>query len=109
MNLLRRYSPLRNKTPMRPSRGTVIASHVRNYVKARDNGHCIGKLLGFPGECWGALELDHVRPSGGLGMKSESTARNLASMCSVHHRYRTEHGKLTRPAVLAYLERVEPA
>jgi hypothetical protein len=56
------------------------------------------------GECFGQLELDHVRASHGIGMKSASTTENLVTLCSTHHREKTEHGRGWRPVLIAYLE-----
>jgi 5-methylcytosine-specific restriction endonuclease McrA len=96
---------LRRYTALKPSRGTVIPPHVRAYVHARDNGCVLRSLL--PHTCWGGLELDHVRASGGLGMKSPSTADNLVTVCSAAHRYKTEHGREVRPLLEEYLRKVE--
>jgi 5-methylcytosine-specific restriction endonuclease McrA len=62
--------------------------------------------LGWPGEHTSALELDHVRASGGMGMKSRSTADNLVSLCGDCHRMKTLNGRVARPALLAYIEGV---
>ena len=104
---LHRYTPLRSRTRLKPSRGTVIPSHVRNYVYARDGMSCalVGLLAGH--QCWGGIELDHVRASGGVGMKSRSTADNLVCVCSRAHQWKSEHPKEGRSVLLAYLERVE--
>lgn len=95
---MRRYGPIK------PSRGTVIPADVRLAVIRRDDG-CVGFRL-LEGECAGPLELDHVRASHGMGMKSESTPANLVALCGYHHRMKTDHGKQIRPVLLAYLERV---
>ena len=95
---MRRYSGLK------PSRGTVIPHEVRLAVLNRDAG-CIGFRL-LEGECQGPLELDHVRASHGMGLKSESTPDNLVALCGAHHRMKTEHGRQIRPILVAYLERV---
>jgi len=95
---------------MKPSRGTVIPASVRAEVYARDQG-CVGPRVGMPGECQGAIELDHVRASHGMGMKSQTTRDNLVSLCSGgataygHHRLKTEHGRTWRPLLLQYIER----
>jgi 5-methylcytosine-specific restriction endonuclease McrA len=57
--------------------------------------------------CDGRLDVDHVRASGGLGMKSETHRTNMVVLCRHHHRAKTEYGKVWRPLLLAYLERVE--
>jgi 5-methylcytosine-specific restriction endonuclease McrA len=93
---MRRYAPLK------PSKGTVIPQAVRQAVLARDQG-CVGRRLDWPGDCLGALELDHVRASHGMGMKSETSAGNLVALCGVHHRLRTEYGRIFRPRLIDYL------
>jgi 5-methylcytosine-specific restriction endonuclease McrA len=93
---------LRRYGPMKQSRGTVIPSEVRKAVVARDR-ICVGLIAGFPGVHGGTLELDHVRASHGIGLKSESTESNLVLLCSQHHRWKTEHGREARPLLLAYL------
>jgi hypothetical protein len=63
------------------------------------------------GECAGAISLDHVRASHGMGMKSATTRSNLVSLCSGmgevygHHRLKTEHGRTWRPILLQYINR----
>ena len=99
---------LRRYTPLKPSRGTVIPAHVRNYVHARDFGCVLRHLM--PGhECSGGIEIDHVRASGGMGMKSPTEAWNLVSLCAQAHRYKGEHGRSVRPLLESYLRRVESA
>lgn len=97
--MLRRYSTLK------PSRGTVIPADVRAAVKARDTG-CVGRRIGMEHECFGGIELDHVRASGGIGMKSRSTVDNLVCLCSTAHRIKTENGRKWRPVLLDYLAKV---
>lgn len=94
---------LRRYAPIKPSRGTVIPAGLRLVVLGRDGG-CAGPRARFPiSEHYGALELDHVRASHGIGMKSETTAENLVSLCGSCHRWKTEHGREARPLLLAYL------
>ena len=90
---------------MKPSSGTRVPDAVRRQVILRDSG-CVGPRVGMPGPCVGAIELDHVRASGGLGMKSPSTADNLVSLCSSCHRRKGLAGREFRPLLIAYLERV---
>jgi len=78
---------------------------LRLAVLERDQG-CVG-FGRLPGACEARLELDHVRASGGLGMKSRTTLDNLVALCSGHHRWKTEHGREARPILLAYLALVE--
>lgn len=95
--MLRRYSPLK------ASVGTRIPDDVRAFVMKRDL-ICVGAVVGMPGECFGQLETDHVRASGGLGLKSRSTADNLVRLCSNHHRLKTADGRVWRPILLDYIE-----
>lgn len=98
---MRRYQPLK------PSRGTVIPADVRTEVMNRDRG-CVGhRVLGMPGPCTFGIELDHVRASHGIGLKSETTARNLISLCPLAHRLKTDYGKTWRPLLLEYLARFD--
>jgi hypothetical protein len=90
-------------TPLKPSSGTRIPDDVRALVGERDR-MCVGYIIGMPGDCAGALELDHVRASGGLGLKSRSTVDNLVRLCGAHHRVKTEHGREWRPILIDYLE-----
>jgi hypothetical protein len=96
---VRRYAPLRQ------SIGTVIPLAVRREVLARDAG-CVGPAVGMDLHCAGGIELDHVEASHGMGMKSRTTADNLVSLCGLHHRIRTESGRIWRPKLLAYLATV---
>lgn len=98
---LRRYAPIAK------SSGTRIPPALRIAVLIRD-GFCVGRRLDFPTECYGALELDHVRASGGLGLKSATEAWNLVALCGSCHRWKTEHGREARPRLLVYLASVEP-
>lgn len=95
---LRRYAPIPK------SRGTTIPAEVRRAVHERDLG-CVGARLGWP--CHvdkRGIELDHVRASHGVGMKSPSTVDNLVALCNDCHRWKTEHGREARPLLVAYLE-----
>lgn len=94
---------IRRGVPLRPSAGTRIPDAVRRQVILRDDG-CVGPRASLPGSCVSGVEVDHVRASGGIGMKSPSTADNLVSLCYSHHRYKTENGKNARPRLLDYLE-----
>lgn len=95
---------LRRYTPLASSMGTPIPGAVRLAVRDRDQG-CIGPRIGLPGACAGPAEPDHIRASGALGKKSPSTVGNLATLCRyVHHRYKTENGRLVRPKLIAWVE-----
>lgn len=95
---------MRRYAPMKQSRGTVIPAELRLYVTLRDKG-CVGYAR-LPGDCAGSLELDHVRASHGIGMKSRTERDNLVTLCGAHHRWKTSHGREARPLLLAYLEGV---
>jgi hypothetical protein len=72
-------------------------------VMARDGG-CVGPRIGMVGDCVGPSELDHIRASGGLSLRSRSTPDNLAVLCGRHHRTKTEAGRTWRPKLLAWVE-----
>ena len=93
----------RGYKPIKPSKGTTWPVEVREAAYARDNG-CVGPLVGMLGECCGGIELDHIRASGGIGMKSRSTLDNAASLCGAHHRIKTNSGRIWRPVLLEYVE-----
>lgn len=102
--MIRRYAPIK------PSRGTAIPTDMRLHVLERDAaavGGCVGFAL-FPVECSGGLQLDHVRASHGMGMKSETTERNLVSLCNACHTYKTLNGRTARALLLDYLARQYP-
>lgn len=99
---------LRRYTPLKSSRGTVIPAALRAYIYARDNG-CVMRHVMAGHHCSGGIEIDHVRASGGMGMKSPTEAWNLVSLCGTGHLYKTDHGREVRPLLLDYLDRVESA
>jgi 5-methylcytosine-specific restriction endonuclease McrA len=98
---LRRFKSLRARPRKDP-----VTPDVRDEVLARDNWTCVLKTIGYPHECYGRLELDHVR-KGGMGLRSRSTADNLVSLCNFAHRIKTENGRAIRPLLLAYLAQFE--
>ena len=102
-----RRSELKSKSRIKPSRGTVVPEWMKNYVFTRDEG-CLGPRLGFPGECWGPLDPDHVRSSLGMGMKSPTEVWNLACLCRLHHSWKEEHPLEARPKLLDWLDKVQP-
>jgi 5-methylcytosine-specific restriction endonuclease McrA len=103
-------SPLKRKAP-KVKRDTDQERAEKNYVRARDRG-CVARSWGVSPSgvtltCDGPLDVDHVRASGGLGMKSPTHRTNMVVLCRHHHRAKTEYGKVWRPLLLDYLERVE--
>jgi hypothetical protein len=99
---LRRYSS------MKPSRGTTWPREVRELIVERDDGHCVCVAAGFPAEVIAKcpvypVELDHVRASHGIQMKSRSTLDNGVCLSNPCHRWKTEHGKEARPLLLDYI------
>ena len=92
------------RTPMKRSRGTSFPAAVVNHVREHQDG-CIGPMAGMPGDCSGGIQNDHVRASGGFGMKS--IAVNCARLCGLtHHPMKTEHGTTYRPLLLAAIARL---
>ena len=85
-----------------------VPAAVRAAVRERDGG-CVFSRLGIPHDCWGPLELDHVRASGALGVRSRSTTDNLVLLCPAAHREKTLHGRRWRPVLLAWIERTGEA
>lgn len=97
---------LRRYAPITPSRGTTWPPDVRSAIVERDGGRCVGERAGFPIPCTGKpIELDHVRASHGMGMKSDSTVDNGVCLDSWCHRWKTENGREARPLLLKYLAR----
>jgi hypothetical protein len=103
---LRRYQPLK------PSRGTQWPRDVRATIVARDGGRCVCARAGFPLEVIARcpvypVELDHVRASGGISMKSRSTVDNGVCLSGPCHRWKTANGRTARPLLLAYIAQRE--
>jgi hypothetical protein len=95
------------RTAIRPSSGTHWPSWVREHALSHQRRvGCLGPMAGMPGACAGELEGDHIRASGGMGMKSKSIATNYASLCSVHHFAKTQEGRAWRPVLIAVIARL---
>lgn len=95
---------MRRRTELRSTRGTTWPPEVRQAAWDRDHG-CIGPRAGMPDLCLGTTELDHVRASGGMSMKSRSTLDNAAHLCARHHDMKTRDGKKWRPVLLEWIDR----
>lgn len=91
---MRRYAGLK------PSLGTRWDPAIVEEANRLHRNRCLGAVVGMPGECSGQLEPDHIRASGGLGMKSRSTLDNCAPMCGEHHRRKTREGRTWRPRLI---------
>ena len=104
--MLWRRTPLRHTRRANPRPTDPVSPAVRAHVKARDRV-CVFTRLAIPHECFGRLELDHVRASGGLGLRSRSTPDNLVLLCPSAHFAKTLHGREWRPVLLAWIERAE--
>lgn len=100
-------APPPKKAP-KVKRDTSTEAAEKAYVRARDKGCVAQRIPGLPlhAVCDGPLDVDHVRASGGLGMKSPTHRTNMVVLCRWHHRLKTEYGKTWRPLLLAYLENV---
>jgi 5-methylcytosine-specific restriction endonuclease McrA len=83
-----------------------IPPEVRAHVRERDGG-CVFARLGIAHDCFGQLELDHVRSSGGLGLRSPSTPDNLVVLCPSAHFAKTLDGRRWRPVLLDWIKRAE--
>ena len=92
-------------------RDTAAEAAEKAYVRKRDRG-CVGWRFGREGlapmrTCEGPLQVDHVRASGALSKKSVTHRSNMVLLCAWHHKLKTEYGRVWRPLLLAYLDRVE--
>lgn len=92
------------RTPLKRSAGTQWPIDVTRAIWDRDGGTCVGPLVGIPGVCQGGLQKDHIRASGGLGMKSPSTLENGVLLCVYHHEVKTQNGRTWRPVLVEYVE-----
>jgi len=61
----------------------------------------------MPGLCSWRVELDHI-DGGGLSRRGPSTPDNLVSLCSGHHRTKTDHARTWRPLLREYVAKAQP-
>jgi hypothetical protein len=80
-----------------------VTKEIAELVLERDAG-CVGPRIWMPGLCRGRIEIDHVANLG-LSLRGPSKPENLVSLCTYHHRMKTEAGLVWRPILLAYLYR----
>ena len=102
---MRRSALVRKQETRRPWRRKPedkVTDEVAHRVLARDRG-CVMRNVSA---CDGHIELDHV-DNGGMGKRGPSTSDNLVSLCSSHHRFKTENARLVRPLLREYLSNVE--
>lgn len=79
---------------------------VTEAIRERDGNRCVGPVVGFPVErCIGSPQRDHIRASGALSMKSESTVANGVLLCAACHQWKTLNGRLARPVLIDYVNR----
>lgn len=106
------FAPPPPKAAPKVKRDTPLEAAEKAHVRHRDNG-CVAARAArrheLAADCSGPLDVDHVRASGGLGMKSPTVRTNLVVLCRHHHDAKTQYGKTWRPLLLDYLARVEPA
>jgi hypothetical protein len=103
---------LRRYTPLHPSKGTQWPRDVRAAILERDESRCVCVRADFPPDVIAQcpvypVELDHVRASGGISMKSRSTLDNGVALSGPCHRWKTEHGREARPLLLDWIARRE--
>jgi 5-methylcytosine-specific restriction endonuclease McrA len=107
------FSPPPLTVKQRVKRDTLAEAAEKRYVRGRDNGCVAPRAVVYHrghvilSLCDGPLDVDHVRASGGLGMKSPTHRTNMVTLCRHHHKAKTEWGKTWRPLLIEYLDRVE--
>ena len=99
--------PPPKKVRIRPRKDPVTRD-LADYLARRD-GRCAMAKIRADHVCDGPSEIDHVRASGGLGLRSPSTEANTVRLCRWGHRLKTEHGRVWRPLLLRYIERMGDA
>ena len=101
-----RKSELRSKSRKHKD---PVTPELRAYILARDKG-CVGALLEMPGPCYytvlARLEIDHIL-NGGTGKRGPSIPLNLVTLCSAHHREKTDNARAWRPLLVEYAARME--
>jgi hypothetical protein len=94
--------PIR-RVKLRP-RKDPVTRELAAYLERRD-GRCAMAKIRADHVCDGPSEIDHVRASGGLGLRSESSRRNCVRLCRWGHLTKTYYGKVWRPILLDWIAR----
>lgn len=95
------------RVKIRP-RKDPVTRELAAYLERRD-GRCAMAKIRADHVCDGPSEIDHVRASGGLGLRSPSTRENTVRLCRHGHRLKTEWGRVWRPLLTAYIDSQEAA
>lgn len=93
---------LRRRTPLRATRRAQpedFSAETRRRARERDRG-CLGPRVGMPEPCLGEIQLDHIRASGALSVKSRNSLDNAASLCVSHHDRKGREGRTWRPRLI---------
>lgn len=110
---LTRRTPMR-RTPMRrTAQRDPVSPALRLAIFARDGGCIAPRLGGTAADCWGRLQIEHVKRELRASKRAESIAACLVTLCDGH----TEPGrragrqwntaKVNRARVREYLRTVE--
>ena len=100
-------APPKKRVKIKPRRDPVTPE-LYAYLERRDGRCAMAKIRGDH-VCDGPSEIDHVRASGGLGLRSPSTKANTVRLCRWAHLTKTYHGRVIRPLLLDYIERMGDA
>src|SRR5690606_36114238 len=100
-------APPPKKVRIRPRKDPVTRD-LAAYLAKRD-GRCAMVKIRADHVCDGPSEIDHVRASGGLGLRSPSTKANTVRLCRWAHLTKTYLGRVIRPLLLDYIERMGDA
>ena len=85
------------------TRRDPVTPDIYRRVLERDHGCVMADHCGAdPALCSIHLELDHI-DSLGFNLRGPSTLDNLVSVCSFHHKLKTEHAAYWRPLLRGYI------
>lgn len=100
-------SPPIKRVKIRPRKDPVTRD-LAAYLERRD-GRCAMAKIRADHICDGPSEIDHIRSSGGLGLRSPSIKANCVRLCRWAHLQKTYYGKTIRPLLLYYIEEMGDA